>query len=151
MLASPTVDVGPGRPRAATFDDHHSDDQHDEEEVHRRSVAAKPATSAGSVGFVGARSEIETVDQPWPVVFDALVQSLPTKRFRVTGVDPARGRISLETRNARLELAVGAVDAITTEWVATSEQKFGIVPERHDAHFASIRDALDTYLAAYYP
>ncbi len=99
---------------------------------------------------MGARSAIETVPQPWPVVFDALLQCLPTKGFSITAVDGQRGRIELETRNSRLVLAVGAIDAITSEWVATSEQKIGIVPDRHERHFASIRDALETYLAAYY-
>ena len=99
---------------------------------------------------MGARSAIETVDQPWPVVYDAFVRSLPTKGFRITGLDAPRGRIQLETRNCRLVLAVGAVDAITSEWVASSEQKIGIVPARHDSHFASMREAVDTYLAAYY-
>jgi len=90
------------------------------------------------------------VGQPWPVVYDALIQSLPTKGFRVVGVDAPRGRIDLETRNGRLHIAVGAVDAISTEWVATSEQKIGVLPARHERHFAAIRDALDTYLHAYY-
>ncbi len=84
------------------------------------------------------------------MVYDAFIQSLPTKKFRVTGVDPQRGRIEMDTRNSRLVLAVGAIDAITSEWVATSEQKIGIVRDRHEQHFDSIRDALDTYLAAYY-
>ncbi len=99
---------------------------------------------------MGARSAIETVAQPWPVVYDAFLQALPTRGFRVTEVDARRGRIGLETRNSRLVLAVGAIDAITSEWVATSEQKIGIVPDRHEAHFATIRDALDAYLDAYY-
>ena len=99
---------------------------------------------------MGARSDIQTVDQPWPVVFDALVQALPTEGFRITGTDAARGHIDVETRNSRLRIAVGAVDAITSEWVATSEQKIGIVPDRHERHFASIGHALARYLAAYY-
>ena len=99
---------------------------------------------------MGARSEIETVEQPWPVVYEALLRALPTRKFRVTHTDATRGRIGIETRNSRLVVAVGAVDAITTEWVATSEQKIGIVPDRHEAHFTSIRDALADYLAAYY-
>lgn len=99
---------------------------------------------------MGARSELEVVDQPWPVVFDALLQSLPTKGFRITAVDPSRGRIEAETRNTRFAVAVGAVDAITTEWVATAELKLGLLPDRHDQHFAAMRDALDTYLGAYY-
>ena len=99
---------------------------------------------------MGARSDLEVVDQPWPVVYDALVQALPTSGFRITAVDPRRGHIDVETRNSRLRIAVGAIDAITTEWVATSEQKIGIVPDRHERHFASIRDALERYLATYY-
>ncbi len=84
------------------------------------------------------------------MVYDALIQSLPTKGFRIVDVDAPRGRIDLETRNGRLRIAVGAVDAISTEWVVTSEQKIGIPPARHERHFAAIRDALDTYLHAYY-
>lgn len=99
---------------------------------------------------MGARSEIETVGQPWPVVYDALVRCLPTAGFRITRTDPDRGRIDLETRNTRLTLAVGAVDAITSEWVAVSEQKIGVVPDRHERHFSSIRDSLADYLATYY-
>ena len=99
---------------------------------------------------MGARSEIEVVDQPWPVVYDAFVQSLPTKGFRITALDPSRGRIELETRNTRLVLAVGAIDGITSEWVATAELKLGILPDRHDRHFEAIRDALHQYLSAYY-
>ena len=99
---------------------------------------------------VGARTDIEQVDQPWPVVYDAFVRSLPTRGFKITSVDPARGRIGLETRNTRLTLAVGAVDGITSEWVATAELKIGIFRDRHDRHFAAIRDALQQYLAAYY-
>lgn len=99
---------------------------------------------------VGARSEIDVVEQPWPVVFDALLQSLPTMGFRITGVEPHRGRIEAETRNTRFVVAVGAVDAITTEWVATAELKLGLLRERHDAHFGAMREALDTYLGAYY-
>lgn len=99
---------------------------------------------------MGARSDVETVGQPWPVVYDALIQSLPTRGFRITGVDARRGHIDAETRNSRLRIAVGAIDAITSEWVATSEQKIGIVPDRHDRHFTTIRDALETYLDAYY-
>lgn len=100
---------------------------------------------------MGARSELEIVGQPWPVVYDALIQSLPTNGFRITGVEPTRGRIEAETRNTRFVIAVGAVDAITTEWVTTAELKFGIFPDRHEQHFASMRAALDRYLAAYYP
>ena len=99
---------------------------------------------------MGARSDIETVEQPWPVVYDALLRSLPTKGFRITAVDAARGHIDVETRNSRLRIAVGAVDSISSEWVATSEQKIGIVPDRHERHFASIREALERYLSAYY-
>lgn len=99
---------------------------------------------------VGARSEIHVVDQPWPVVFDAFVQSLPTRGFRITGTDPTRGRIELETRNTRFTLAVGAVDGITSEWLATAELKIGIFRDRHDRHFAAMRDALGAYLDAYY-
>jgi hypothetical protein len=99
---------------------------------------------------MGARSGIETVEQPWPVVFDALIRSLPTRGFRITALDSQRGRIDLETRNSRLSVAVGAVDAITSEWMATSEQKIGILPERHERHFESIREALDRYLETYY-
>lgn len=99
---------------------------------------------------VGTRSEIHVVNQPWPVVFDAFVQSLPTKAFRVTEIDPRRGHIGLETRNTRFTLAVGAVDGITSEWVATAELKIGVFRDRHDQHFAAMRDALHTYLDAYY-
>ena len=99
---------------------------------------------------MGARTDIELVDQPWPVVYDAFVQSLPTKGFRITAVDPSRGRIDLETRNTRFTLAVGAVDGITSEWMATAELKIGIFRDRHDHHFGAMRDALQQYLAAYY-
>lgn len=99
---------------------------------------------------MGARSEIHRVDQPWPVVYDAFVQALPTAGFRITGVDPGRGRIDFERRNDRFTVAVGAIDAITSEWVTTTEQKFGVLPDRHGRHFAAIRDTLDRYLAAYY-
>jgi hypothetical protein len=99
---------------------------------------------------VGARSEVHTVAQPWPVVYDALLRCLPSAGFRLTGQDPERGRIEVETRNTRLVIAVGAVDAITTEWVATSELKLGLARDRHEEKFAAVRDALDQYLAAYY-
>ena len=99
---------------------------------------------------MGARSDLHRVDQPFPVVYDALLRCLPTAGFRITGTDPSRGRISLETRNTRLTVAVGAVDAITTEWVATSELKLGLFRDRHEEKFAAIRDALDRYLAVYY-
>jgi len=99
---------------------------------------------------VGARSEVHVVAQPFPVVYDALQRCLPTAGFRVTGTDPERGRLTLETRGTRLVVAVGAVDAITTEWVATAEQKLGLLRPDHEARFAAIRDALDRYLAAYY-
>ena len=99
---------------------------------------------------MGARSEVHVVHQPWPVVYDALTRCLPSAGFTITGTDPDRGRIRLETRNTRLTLAVGAVDAITSEWVATSELKLGLFRDRHDEKFAAIRDALDRYLATYY-
>lgn len=99
---------------------------------------------------MGARSEIELVDQPWPVVYDAFVQSLPTRGFRITELDPSRGRIRLETRNTRIDLAVGAVDGITSEWVATAELKIGIFRDRHERRFRTMRDALDLYLRTYY-
>lgn len=99
---------------------------------------------------MGARSDVETVGQPWPVVYDAFVRCLPSAGFRVTRTDPDRGRIDVETRNTRLTLAVGAIDAITSEWVAVSEQKIGVVPDRHERHFASIRSSLAAYLATYY-
>lgn len=99
---------------------------------------------------VGARSEIHVVDQPWPVVFDAFVATLPTRGFRITGVDASRGRIELATRNTRFTLAVGAIDGITSEWVATAELEIGIFRDRHDRHFAAMRDALGAYLDAYY-
>jgi hypothetical protein len=99
---------------------------------------------------MGARSEVHVVDQPWPVVFDALVQSLPTRGLRITDVDPSRGRIDLETRNTRFVVAVGAVDGITSEWVATAELKLGIFRDRHHRYFEAMRDALDRYLATYY-
>lgn len=99
---------------------------------------------------MGARAELETVDQPWPVVFDAFVQTLPAAGFRIERIDPQRGRISVETRNTRLTIAVGAVDAITSEWIATAEQKIGVLPDRHERQFATIREALSNYLAAYY-
>lgn len=99
---------------------------------------------------MGARSDLHTVDQPWPVVYDALVQCLPTVGFRVDELEPDRGRIRCETRNTRVIVAVGAVDAITSEWVATAEQKFGILPDRHQRQFDRMRDALDRYLDTYY-
>ena len=99
---------------------------------------------------MGARSELHVVAQPFPVVYDALVRCLPTAGFRITATDPDRGRIDLETRNTRLHLAVGAVDAITTEWIATSELKLGLFRDRHEQKFAAIEAALDRYLDAYY-
>lgn len=99
---------------------------------------------------MGARSEVHVVDQPWPVVYDAFVHSLATKGFRVTGTDPARGRIRAETRNTRFTLAVGAVDGITSEWVATAELKIGIFRERHQHHFDAMGEALHRYLDTYY-
>ncbi len=99
---------------------------------------------------MGARSEVHVVHQPWPVVYDAFTRCLPTAGFRITGTDPDRGRIELQTRNTRLVLAVGAVDAITSEWVATAELKVGIFRSRDEQQFAAIRDSLDRYLAAYY-
>ena len=99
---------------------------------------------------MGARSELHVVHQPWPVVYDALVRCLPTAGFRITRTDPDRGRIELETRNTRLTVAVGAVDAITSQWVATAELKLGLLRDRHDQHFAAIRDSLERYLATYY-
>jgi len=99
---------------------------------------------------VGARSEVHVVAHPFPVVYDALQRCLPSAGFRVTGTDPDRGRLALETRNTRLTVAVGAVDAITTEWVATAELKLGLLRDRHEEKFAAIRDALDRYLATYY-
>ena len=99
---------------------------------------------------MGARSEVHVVPQPWPVVYDALVRCLPSAGFTITATDPDRGRIELETRNTRLTVAVGAIDAITSEWVATSELKLGLLRDRHEEKFAAIRDALDRYLAAYY-
>lgn len=99
---------------------------------------------------MGARSEIHVVEQPWPVVYDAFVQSLPTKGFRITALEPGRGHIRFETRNTRFVLAVGAVDGITSEWLATAELKLGIFRDRHQHHFDRIEDALRGYLAAYY-
>lgn len=99
---------------------------------------------------MGARSEVHIVDQPWPVVYDALLRCLPSAGFGIAGTDPERGRIDLETRNTRITLAVGAIDAITSEWVATSELKLGLLRDRHEEKFAAIRDALDRYLATYY-
>jgi hypothetical protein len=99
---------------------------------------------------VGARSDVHVVAQPFPVVYDALLRCLPSAGFEVTGADPDRGRIRLETRNTRLTVAVGAVDAITTEWIATAELKLGLFRDRHEEKFAAIRDALDRYLATYY-
>lgn len=88
--------------------------------------------------------------QPWPVVYDALVRCLPSAGFTVTAVDPERGRLRLETRNTRLTLAVGAVDAITSEWVATAELKIGLLRDRHEEKFTAIDQALDRYLTTYY-
>lgn len=99
---------------------------------------------------MGARSEAETVDHPWPVVYDAFVRSLPTKGYRITALRPERGQLDVERRNTRLTVAVGAVDAVTSEWVATSELRIGLFRDRHDQHFAEIRDALHAYLGAYY-
>lgn len=99
---------------------------------------------------MGARSEITVVDQPWPVVFEALVNCLPTAGFTITAVDAERGHLQLETRNTRIRVAVGAVDAITSEWVATAELKIGIFRDRHTKYFAEIGNALDRYLEVYY-
>ncbi|HSP03649.1 MAG TPA: hypothetical protein VLR27_09125 [Acidimicrobiales bacterium] len=99
---------------------------------------------------MGARSQVEVVHQPWPVVYDALLRCLPSAGFTITGADPDRGRIDLETRNTRLTVAVGAIDAISSEWMATSELKLGLFRDRHEQKFAAIRDALERYLAAYY-
>ncbi len=99
---------------------------------------------------MGARSELRVIDQPWPVVYDAMIQTLPTSGFRITGMDAQRGRIELETRNTRVTVAVGAIDAITSEWVATAEQKIGILPDRHDRQFVAIEESLDRYLRMYY-
>lgn len=99
---------------------------------------------------MGARSEVQVVAQPWPVVYDALLRCLPSAGFTITASDAERGHIRLETRNTRLTLAVGAIDAITSEWVATSELKVGLLRDRHDQKFEAIRDALDRYLATYY-
>ena len=99
---------------------------------------------------MGARSEVRTVRQPWPVVYDALLRCLPAAGFEITDTDPDRGHIRLETRNTRLTVAVGAVDAITSEWVATSELKVGLLRDRHEEKFAAVGDALDRYLATYY-
>jgi hypothetical protein len=99
---------------------------------------------------VGARSQVEVVHQPWPVVYDALLRCLPSAGFTITGADPDCGRIDLETRNTRLTVAVGAIDAISSEWMATSELKLGLFRDRHEQKFAAIRDALERYLAAYY-
>lgn len=99
---------------------------------------------------MGARSELHVVDQPWPVVYDAFIQTLPTSGFRITQVDAERGRIELETRNTRATVAVGAIDAITSEWVATAEQKIGILPDRHERQFTAIEESLDRYLQMYY-
>ena len=102
-------------------------------------------------GAVGARSAVSVVRQPYPVVFDAFVNALPTRGFRVTGVDRERGRITLTTRNTRFVLAVGAIDAITSQWVVTAELKFGMFRERHERHLRNIGEALDAYLGFYYP
>lgn len=99
---------------------------------------------------MGARTEPEVVDQPWPVVYDAFVRSLPTKGYRITALRPDRGQIDVERRNTRLTVAVGAIDSVTSEWVATAELRVGVLRDRHDDHFAAVRDALHTYLAAYY-
>jgi len=99
---------------------------------------------------VGARSQVEIVHQPWPVVYDALLRCLPSAGFTITGADADRGHIELETRNTRLTIAVGAIDAITSEWMATSELKLGLFRDRHEQKFAAIRDALERYLATYY-
>ena len=99
---------------------------------------------------MGARSEFHVVGHPFPVVYDALERCLPSAGFRITGTDPDRGRLQLETRNTRLIVAVGAVDAITTEWIATAELKLGLLRDRHEQHFTAIREALDRYLATYY-
>ncbi len=93
---------------------------------------------------------MHVVDQPWPVVFDALLQTMPTCGFRIAQVDAERGRIELETRNTRLTVAVGAIDAITAEWVASAEQKIGLLPDRHEQQFATIAESLDRYLQMYY-
>lgn len=100
---------------------------------------------------MGVRSAVSVVRQPFPVVFEAFVNALPTRGFRITGVDHERGRISFRTRNTRFVLAVGAVDAITTEWVVTAELKFGMFRDAHERHLRAIGEALDTYLRAYYP
>lgn len=99
---------------------------------------------------MGARCEAQVVDQPWPVVYDALLQCLPGAGFRIVRIDPERGRIDAATRNTRVTVAVGAIDAITSEWMAAAEQKIGLLPDRHERQFATIRDALDRYLRTYY-
>ena len=99
---------------------------------------------------MGARSDVHAVAQPWPVVFDALQRCLPTAGFRIRGVDEARGRLQLRARNADVVVAVGAVDAITSAWVATSEHRIALGPPRHRELFAAISESLDHYLAAYY-
>lgn len=100
---------------------------------------------------MGARSPITRVGQPWPVVFDAFLQCLPPAGFRIESVDAERGRIALSTRNTSVLLAVGAVDAITSEWMATAELKLGVFRDRHAEKFRAIDDALSLYLATYYP
>lgn len=85
------------------------------------------------------------------MVFEAFVNALPTRGFQITGVDRDRGRITMSTRNTRFVLAVGAIDAITTEWVVTAELKFGMFRDRHERHLRAIGEALDAYLRSYYP
>lgn len=100
---------------------------------------------------MGARSAVSVVRQPFPVVFEAFVNALPTKGFRIDSVNAERGRITMSTRNTRFVLAVGAIDAITTEWMVSAELRFGMFRDRHERHLRAIGEALDAYLAAYYP
>lgn len=99
---------------------------------------------------MGARSERFVVRQPYPVVYDAFISALPSFGIRVIGADPARGRIEAETRRDRITLSLGAIDAVTTEWVADIELKVGLGPDRHAERLLAIRHALDSYLGTYY-
>ena len=97
----------------------------------QRGIGSPDLRAIASLGFVGAGEP----DSEEPLITDT---------------DADRGHIRLETRNTRLTVAVGAVDAITSEWVATAELKLGLLRDRHEEKFAAIRDALERYLATYY-
>ena len=99
---------------------------------------------------MGARSETFVVSHPYPVVLEGLAKALPTEGFSVGSVDPAGGRIEASNRRHRVTVSVGAIDAITTEWVADVELKIGLGPDRYEAVVGKVRTALDRWLDAYF-